>query len=132
MSAHDDRQPVYVISIAAELSGLHPQTLRQYDRLGIVSPRRTGGGGRRYSAQDLYLLREVARLSSEGLNLEGIKRVISLEAEVLRLRSQVAELSQALQSAAQEVERQVSQAHASHRRDLVPADQAQVVVWRKR
>lgn len=132
MTAHDERQPVYVISVAAELSGLHPQTLRQYDRLGIVSPSRTGGGGRRYSPQDLYLLREVARLSAEGLNLEGIKRVIALEAEVLALRAKVNEMAQALQFAAAEVDRQVQQAHASHRRDLVPIDQTQVVVWRKR
>jgi MerR family transcriptional regulator/heat shock protein HspR len=129
---HDERQPVYVISVAAQLSGMHPQTLRQYDRLGIVSPSRTGGGGRRYSAQDLYLLQEVARLSQEGLNLEGIKRVIALEAEVLRLREQVAELAARVQDAANEAARQVQQAHASHRRDLVPVDQTQVVVWRRR
>ncbi|WP_408641676.1 heat shock protein transcriptional repressor HspR [Solicola gregarius] len=67
---------VFVISVAAELSGLHPQTLRTYDRLGIVSPGRTGGGGRRYSLSDIELLRDVARLTAEGLGLEGVKRVL--------------------------------------------------------
>ena len=69
---------VFVISVAAELSGLHPQTLRTYDRLGLVAPGRTGGGGRRYSLRDIELLRTVARLTAEGLGLEGVKRVIDL------------------------------------------------------
>src|SRR5690625_1556406 len=77
-----DDEPVYVISAAAEMAGMHPQTLRQYDRLGLVSPRRTGGGGRRYSRRDVELLREVQRLSAEdGVNLAGIKRVLELETE---------------------------------------------------
>jgi MerR family transcriptional regulator/heat shock protein HspR len=88
-----DDAPVYVISMAAELSGLHPQTLRQYDRLGLVTPGRTGGGGRRYSARDVALLREVQRLSQEdGVNLAGVKRIIELEALVDALRQRVAEL----------------------------------------
>ena len=78
--------PVYVISVAAELAGLHAQTLRTYDRLGLVTPGRTAGGGRRYSARDIALVREVQRLSNEGVNLEGIKRVLELEREVGRLR----------------------------------------------
>lgn len=88
--------PVYVISIAAELSGLHPQTLRQYDRLGLVSPGRATGRGRRYSLRDIALLREVQRLANDGINLAGIKRIIELEEtvsvlarEVEYLRSQV-------------------------------------------
>lgn len=91
--------PVFVISIAAELAGMHPQTLRQYDRLGLVSPGRAPGGGRRYSARDLAMLREVARLSAEGVNLAGIKRIVELEAvvgsltaEIDRLRGEVAAL----------------------------------------
>jgi MerR family transcriptional regulator/heat shock protein HspR len=86
--------PVFVISIAAQLAGMHAQTLRQYDRLGLVSPGRTGGGGRRYSARDVALLREVQRLSQdEGVNLAGIKRVIELESQVDALRSRVSELA---------------------------------------
>jgi len=75
-----DDTPVYVISVAAQLSGLHPQTLRAYDRLGLVSPGRTGGGGRRYSLRNILVLREVQRLSQEeGVNLSGIKRILELE-----------------------------------------------------
>ena len=82
--------PVFVISVAAQLTGLHPQTLRQYDRLGLVSPGRTAGGGRRYSARDVALLREVQRLSQEeGVNLAGIKRILELENDVDALRGQV-------------------------------------------
>ena len=82
--------PVFVISVAAQLAGMHPQTLRQYDRLGLVNPGRTPGGGRRYSARDVALLREVQRLSQEeGVNLAGIKRIIALEQEVDELRQQV-------------------------------------------
>ncbi|HEY0187540.1 MAG TPA: helix-turn-helix transcriptional regulator [Cellulomonas sp.] len=84
---------VYVISVAAELAGMHPQTLRQYDRLGLVSPRRTRGRGRRYSLNDIATLREVQRLShEEGINLAGIKRILDLEAEVQRLMVQVEQL----------------------------------------
>jgi MerR family transcriptional regulator/heat shock protein HspR len=83
MTPLGDDTPVFVISVAAELSGMHPQTLRQYDRLGLVTPGRSGGGGRRYSARDVALLREVQRLSQEeGVNLAGIKRVIELENQV--------------------------------------------------
>src|SRR3954447_5096691 len=88
-----DQTPVYVISVAAQLAGMHPQTLRQYDRLGIVCPERTGGGGRRYSARDIETLREVQRLSQdEGVNLAGIKRIRELEEQVAALSRRVAEL----------------------------------------
>lgn len=91
-------EPLYVISVAAEMAGMHPQTLRQYDRLGLVSPGRAEGGGRRYSLRDIELLREVHRLShEEGVNLAGIKRILELEAEVDRLRQQVMELTWALE-----------------------------------
>jgi MerR family transcriptional regulator/heat shock protein HspR len=92
--------PVFVISVAAELAGMHAQTLRQYDRLGLVTPGRTIGGGRRYSARDVALLREVQRLSQdEGVNLAGIKRIIELEAHVDALRARVNELSDELRQA---------------------------------
>lgn len=89
-----DDDPIYVISIAAEMAGMHPQTLRQYDRLGLVSPRRTAGGGRRYSLRDIDTLREVQRLSQEdGINLVGIKRILELEAEVEELRARLAQFT---------------------------------------
>ena len=89
--------PVFVISVAAELSGMHPQTLRGYDRMGLVRPGRTGGGGRRYSWHDIEQLREVARLSGQGIGLEGVRRVLELQNEVERLRDQVVELQNALE-----------------------------------
>ncbi|MGO4258741.1 heat shock protein transcriptional repressor HspR [Marmoricola sp. RAF53] len=85
--------PVYVISVAAELTGLHPQTLRQYDRIGLVSPGRTGGGGRRYSLNDIEALRVVAELTAAGIGLEGVRRIIELENQVAALRARNAELS---------------------------------------
>jgi MerR family transcriptional regulator, heat shock protein HspR len=88
-----DDTPVYVISVAAQLSGLHPQTLRAYDRLGLVSPGRTAGRGRRYSLRDILILREVQRLSQEeGINLNGIKRILELELAERRSRGLLAEL----------------------------------------
>src|SRR5450756_2724427 len=88
--APSEETPVFVISVAAELAGMHPQTLRQYDRLGLVSPGRTSGRGRRYSLRDVATLLEVQRLSQEeGINLAGIKRILALESEVLRLHDQV-------------------------------------------
>jgi len=82
-----------VISVAAELTGLHPQTLRQYDRAGLVSPGRTGGGGRRYSLNDIELLRVVAELTSAGIGLEGVRRILALENQVAALRSRNSELA---------------------------------------
>ena len=92
--------PVFVISVAAQLAGMHAQTLRQYDRIGLVTPGRTVGGGRRYSARDVALLREVQRLSQdEGVNLAGIKRIIELEAHVDALRARLTEMADELQRA---------------------------------
>ncbi|WP_420620950.1 heat shock protein transcriptional repressor HspR [Candidatus Poriferisocius sp.] len=89
---------VYVISVAAELAGIHPQTLRIYDRRGLVQPARTGGGSRRYSDADIEKLRRVHELTSEGMNLDGVERVLALEAEVARLRAQVVRLTRELES----------------------------------
>jgi MerR family transcriptional regulator/heat shock protein HspR len=95
-----DDAKVLIISVAARLAGMHPQTLRQYDRLGLVQPQRTPGGGRRYSARDVELLREVQRLSQEdGVNLAGIKRIIELEQWVTDLQQRVADLEHALEQA---------------------------------
>src|SRR5207342_2647546 len=90
----DDDDPIFVISVAATLAGMHAQTLRQYDRLGLVTPSRTRGGGRRYSGRDVALLREVQRLSQEeGISLPGIQRILELENQVTALRARVAELA---------------------------------------
>ena len=90
----DDDAPIFVISVAATLAGMHAQTLRQYDRLGLVSPSRTRGGGRRYSGRDVAMLREVQRLSQEeGVSLAGIQRILELENQVTALRARVLELS---------------------------------------
>ena len=127
----EDDRPVFVISVAAELSGMHPQTLRQYDRLGLVTPGRSGGGGRRYSPRDVALLREVQRLSQEeGVNLAGIKRVIELEHHVEALQARVTELAQELAAAQAALAGAHSSAVASLRRDLVPLRDASLVVWR--
>jgi MerR family transcriptional regulator, heat shock protein HspR len=110
--------PVFVISVAASLAGMHAQTLRQYDRLGLVTPGRTVGGGRRYSARDVALLREVQRLSqNEGVNLAGIKRIIELESHVDALQSRVAELMEQLDRAFAEL-------------DAVRSPSTALVVWR--
>ncbi len=117
----DATRGVYVISVAAELTGLHPQTLRIYERRGLVEPRRTGGGSRRYSEADLAKLRRIVELTEEGLNLEGVRRVIELEEEVARLRNEL----EAERRRAREREREL---HRHYRRDLVPLSQA-VTVW---
>ena len=96
----EESAPVFVISVAAQLAGMHPQTLRQYDRLGLVTPGRTAGRGRRYSARDVATLREIQRLSQDdGVNLAGIKRILELEAEVDRLREHARRLAGELEEA---------------------------------
>ena len=117
--SHDDAR-TFLISVAAELAGMHAQTLRTYDRLGLVSPQRTSGGGRRYSQHDVDLLREVQRLSQdEGVNLAGIKRIIDLTNQVEALQSRLAELSA-----------EADMLRAQHR-DVSAASKA-VVVWQPR
>jgi MerR family transcriptional regulator/heat shock protein HspR len=126
---------VYVISVAAELSGLHPQTLRQYDRLGLVSPGRASGRGRRYSARDILRLREVARLSQEeGVNLAGIKRILDLERANDALREQVADLQHELHYVLAALREKQSEAtNPVYRRMNLPAiyepPTSTVVVW---
>ena len=122
-SDEGDAARTFLISVAAELAGMHAQTLRTYDRLGLVSPQRSSGGGRRYSQRDVDLLREVQRLSQdEGVNLAGIKRIIELTNQVEALRSRITEM-------ADELER----SRANQRRDLavVPKSTA-LVVWQPR
>ncbi|MET0741724.1 MAG: helix-turn-helix transcriptional regulator [Candidatus Nanopelagicales bacterium] len=118
--ALSETTPVYVISVAAELSGLHAQTLRQYDRLGLVSPGRAAGGGRRYSALDIERLREVQRLSGDGVGLAGIKRILELTDQVAALQQRVRELQDEVDG------------RNARRRELVPLPGATgaLVVWR--
>jgi len=129
---HGDDAAVFVISVAAELAGMHAQTLRSYDRLGLVSPGRASGGGRRYSTRDIELLREVQRLSQDhGVNLAGIKRIIELDQEVQELRRRVAELVEELAQAHAAAERAAAAVHASYRRDLVPLRrQSALMIWK--
>jgi MerR family transcriptional regulator/heat shock protein HspR len=124
--------PVFVISVAATLAGMHPQTLRQYDRIGLVSPGRSSGRGRRYSARDILMLREVARLSQEeGINLSGIKRILELEAQVDALRARITELFAELEATHAETARREAQVHASYRRELVPfTPPGEITPWR--
>jgi MerR family transcriptional regulator/heat shock protein HspR len=115
---------VYVISVAAELAGVHPQTLRIYERKGLLEPSRTGGGSRRYSERDIARLRRILDLTNEGLNLAGVKRVMELEDEIVRLRG---ELESAKEAARDAVER----THRHYRRDLVPVSQAPALYRRR-
>jgi len=132
-----DDAPVFVISVAAELAGMHAQTLRQYDRLGLVRPGRTPGGGRRYSPRDVALLREVQRLSQEdGVNLAGIKRIIDLESRVEALQARVHELLEELEVSEQRrmAAESALAAGYGYGGDLVPMrpSTAALVVWRPR
>jgi MerR family transcriptional regulator, heat shock protein HspR len=115
---------VYVISVAAELAGLHPQTLRIYERKGLLDPARTGGGSRRYSDADIQQLRRIQELTAEGLNLAGVQRVLELEAELARARRELHATREAANAA-------VQQTHRQYRRDLVPLNQS-VTLFRKR
>ncbi|WP_373315478.1 heat shock protein transcriptional repressor HspR [Planosporangium mesophilum] len=126
----DDK--VLIISVAARMAGMHPQTLRQYDRLGLVQPGRSSGGGRRYSPRDVALLREIQRLSQEdGVNLAGIKRIIELEQLVTVLQERLADARTELAEARQRIA-QLEAGSAFPRRDLVPLSRSQtaLVVWR--
>lgn len=122
--ASERSRAVYVISVAAELAGVHPQTLRIYERKGLVDPARTGGGSRRYSQRDIDRLRRISELTASGLNLEGVRRVILLEDEVARLRAE-------LDKARAETREAVQRTHRQYRRDLVPLKQALVPLPRR-
>lgn len=124
MASRDRHRAVFVISVAAELVGAHPQTLRIYERKGLLDPARTGGNSRRYSEYDLDRLRRIQELTAAGLNLAGVKHVLQLEGEVAHLR---AELIQAQEEAVAAVER----THQRYRRELVPLSQAVEVFTRR-
>ena len=120
-STPDPARAVYVISVAAELAGVHAQTLRIYERKGLVEPARTPGGSRRYSDVDIALLRRIQELTNEGLNLAGVKRVLDLEHRVARLEAEMRDLQAAATAT-------VMETHRQYRRDLVPLHQS-VIPW---
>lgn len=119
MSDRVKRRAVFVISVAAELAGMHPQTLRIYERKGLIDPYRTPGGTRRYSQEDIERLRLISDLTGQGLNLEGVKQVLELQDEVERLRDKVDRMEQRLDAMTAEAERQVRELHRSYRREIV-------------
>jgi MerR family transcriptional regulator/heat shock protein HspR len=128
---------VYVISVAAELSGLHPQTLRAYERMGLIMPGRTGGGGRRYSHRDIELLREIASLTAGGVGIEGVRRILELEHHVAALQSRNAELAAEL-AATRDALRAAMSSSTTRRTDpnklpvlREPDASSAVVVWRR-
>lgn len=112
----DKKRALFVISAAAELAGMHPQTLRIYERKGLIDPQRTPGGTRRYSEEDIERLALIGKLTEEGLNLEGVRRVIALEEEVASLRRRIAELES-------EMERRIEEVHRSYKYEIVPRSQ---------
>jgi MerR family transcriptional regulator, heat shock protein HspR len=117
----DSKRAVYVISVAAELAGVHPQTLRIYERKGLVDPARTAGGSRRYSDADISQLRRIQELTNEGLNLAGVHKVLELEAQIARLRDELVDVTRQARAS-------VEHTHRQYRRDLVPMNQS-VVLW---
>lgn len=126
---------VYVISVAAELTGLHPQTLRTYERMGLITPGRTGGGGRRYSHRDLELLRQIADLTGSGIGLEGVRRILELDAQNIALREINAELVAELK-ATREALRQAHAAAGAGSSNRLPvlrtnSTESSLVVWRR-
>ncbi len=124
-SDNDRARAVYVISVAAELAGVHPQTLRIYERKGLVQPARTDGGSRRYSDDDISHLQRIQDLTDGGLNLAGVKRVLELEAEVVALRAQLEMLRVDAKAAVEDVHRQ-------YRNEIVPINQSLTVYRRPR
>jgi MerR family transcriptional regulator/heat shock protein HspR len=137
MNEFDENTPLFVISVAAELALMHPQTLRQYDRLGLVSPRRTSGKSRRYTMRNVAQLRQIAALSAEGVSLEGIKRILELENSNTELRARVRDLEQTL--ANEMLNRPGARVFAAGETGIEslaagkrPSRSTQVVLWRAR
>lgn len=127
---------VFVISVAAELSGLHPQTLRTYERLGLITPGRTGGGGRRYSARDIERLREISELTSSGIGIEGVRRILDLENRVAALAQRNEELVAELQATREALRRTLQSRHGDLPPNKLPVLRQpepgqSVVVWRR-
>lgn len=115
----NQKNAYYVISVAAEMAGIHPQTLRIYERRGLIEPYRTPGGTRRYSQQDIERVGVINELTNQGLNLEGVRQVLGLMTEVERLREELDQLRQSLNQRLREAERAIDQVHRSYKRELV-------------
>jgi len=127
----DERdRALYIISVAAELAGVHAQTLRIYERKGLIEPSRTEGGSRRYSDRDIALLRRIQDLTTEGVSLAGVRKILELEDEVADLRRRIAELQEELEEQRRELKARVDAVHRQYRRSLVPVRQA-VVPFRR-
>ncbi len=126
----DDDRALYIISVAAELAGVHPQTLRIYERKGLIAPSRTEGRSRRYSDRDIALLQRIQELTNGGVSLAGVRRILDLEAALEELRDEVADLHEALGRAREDLQTAVRDVHRSYRRDLVPVSRAVVRVPR--
>ncbi|MBB6628358.1 MerR family transcriptional regulator [Nocardioides sp. KIGAM211] len=129
---------VYVISVAAELTGLHPQTLRTYERVGLITPGRTGGGGRRYSHRDIELLRQIADLTASGIGIEGVRRIMDLEHRARALAARNEELLAELQATREALHQALDQRRADplgpNKLPVLrqPAPGQSMVVWRRR
>jgi MerR family transcriptional regulator/heat shock protein HspR len=130
MAGRPDERALYIISVAAELAGVHPQTLRIYERKGLIEPSRTQGRSRRYSDRDISQLRRIQELTNEGVSLAGVRKVLDLEAELERARAEIATLRADLALAQHELQAAVDDVHRSYRRDLVPVSRAVVHVRR--
>ena len=126
-----DQRALYIISVAAELAGVHPQTLRIYERKGLIEPSRTEGRSRRYSDRDIALLQRIQELTNEGVSLVGVRKILDLEAELEQLQARIATLDSALDAAHDAHEAAVRDVHRSYRRDLVPVSRAVVRVPRR-
>jgi len=126
----NDERALYIISVAADLAGVHPQTLRIYERKGLLSPERTSGRSRRYSDQDIALLRRIQELTNEGISLLGVQRILALEQELHAVRERAARLEARVNALQQEMEARVEAAHQQYRRELVPLRSSTVVLAR--
>ena len=122
-----DTRALYVISVAAELAGVHPQTLRIYERRGLVEPARTSGRSRRYSDEDIQLLRRIQELTNEGVSLVGVQRILALEAELRASLQLVGQLQERVEMLQREMEERVAAAHQQYKRELVPLRNTNVV-----
>ncbi len=128
MRRHDDNdRPLFMISVAAELAGMHPQTLRLYERRGLVRPQRTAGKTRRYSQHDVERLQRIQQLTELGLNLAGVERVLAMEVQLEVMQRQMLLLQQRLDEAAERMRQEVERVERSQRMDLVPVDSSQIV-----
>src|SRR5262245_56073308 len=127
VAGSDRDRALYIISVAAEPAGVHPQTLRIYERKGLIEPSRTEGRSRRYSDRDIALLQRIQELTNEGVSLAGVRKILELEAELDELKARVGELQEELTRAAAELEEAVAEVHRSYRRELVPIGRKSVV-----